>query len=90
MKIRYDESKNWRDLQNIVSEILNECGYSSSVEKLIKTVRGDVEVDVFAEKEGGFNTVVLCECKYWEGKVTQTIVHSFRTVVNDSGACGGR
>jgi len=89
MKIRYDEPKNWRDLQNIVSEILIECGYSSSVEKLIKTVRGDVEVDVFAEKEGGFNTVVLCECKYWEGKVTQTIVHSFRTVVNDSGASYG-
>lgn len=89
MNIRYEEPKNWNDLQNIVSEILIECGYDSSVEKLVKTVRGHVEVDVFAEKDGGFKTIVLCECKYWNRKVTQTNVHSFRTVVNDSGASYG-
>lgn len=89
MKIRYGEPKSWNDLQNIVCEILIECGYNSSVEKSIKTVRGDVEIDVFSEKEIGFKTIILCECKYWKSKVTQTVVHSFRTVVNDSGASYG-
>lgn len=89
MKIRYEEPKSWKDLQNIVCEILIECGYNSYVEKSIKTVRGGVEIDVFAEKENGVNTIILCECKYWKSKVTQTVVHSFRTVVNDSGASYG-
>lgn len=89
MKIRYEEPKNWKDLQNIVCEILIECGYNSFVEKSIKTVRGDVEIDVFAEKENGVKTIILCECKYWKSKVTQTIIHSFRTVLNDAGASYG-
>lgn len=77
----------WKDLQNNVSRILKECGLETYIEKTISTVRGNVEIDVYAEdKEQKPIVTYLCECKHWKSSVPKTIVHSFRTVLNDYGA----
>ena len=79
----------WKELQQYCADILNDCGFDAITEKSIVTVRGAVEVDVYAEKKGAYSNRVLCECKYWNSSVPQTIIHAFRTVVEDSGANQG-
>lgn len=79
----------WKELQQFCSYILNDCGFEAVTEKKITTVRGVVEVDVYAEKKGAYNNRILCECKYWSSGVPQTIVHAFRTVIEDSGSSQG-
>lgn len=77
----------WKDLQQQVSQILTECGLETYLERTISTVRGTVEIDVYAEdKEQKPVVTYLCECKHWKSSVPKTIVHSFRTVVSDYGA----
>jgi len=77
----------WKELQKQVSQILNECGLETYIARTVETVRGTVEIDVYAEdKEQKPAVIYLCECKRWKSSVPQTIVHSFRTVVNDYGA----
>lgn len=77
----------WRDLQNMVSQILIECGLRVEIEKKITSIRGKIEVDVFAEETVHNRPyTILCECKYWKSKIPQTIIHGFRTVVSDTGA----
>ena len=77
----------WKDLQEKVAQILSDIGYETEIEKDIPTARGKVNVDVFAvDKSQSPNVCYICECKYWENKIPQTVVHSFRTVVQDYGA----
>lgn len=77
----------WRALQREVAAILTECGFAVEVEKKVQTVRGSVELDVYAEETvDGRRYVIACECKHWASAVPQTVVHSFRTVVADLGA----
>lgn len=80
----------WVDLQNEVFKIFLECGFESETPKIIETVRGKVEVDVFAV-DSSFKPapVYLCECKHWKSAIPQTIIHGFRTVVSDFGANWG-
>lgn len=49
LKINDKEPNDWKELQNFVAEILIECGYKVDIEKTIQTVRGSVEIDVYAE-----------------------------------------
>ncbi len=77
----------WRDLQEQTARILGECGFDVEVEKVVDLVRGKVEVDVFAEEDvDGRRSRILCECKHWQARVPQEVIHAFRTVVADSGA----
>ena len=39
----------WKDLQQQVSQILQECGLETDLERSIETARGTVEIDVYAE-----------------------------------------
>lgn len=89
LKINNKEPKNWRELQLFVNEILDECGYLTQIEKTIQTLRGKVEIDVYAEKDEGIKTIILCECKFWKNNIPQTVVHSLKSVVNDFGATNG-
>lgn len=89
MKIFAQTPSTWKELQDLVAQILNDCGFQTEIEKTIKTVRGKVEVDVYAEKETGFQSRVLCECKYWKINIPQSVIHAFRTVVGDYGASQG-
>lgn len=77
----------WQDLQTEAARILEECGFTVELEKKIETVRGEVEIDVYAEEiVKGRKYRILCECKHWKSKVPQQIIHGFRTVVADIGA----
>lgn len=87
MKILKKSPTDWKDLEKKTAKYLDECGYSCEVQKDIGTVRGIVNVDVYAtyNVENPASTI-LCECKYWKSAIPQTIVHSFRTITSDFGA----
>lgn len=80
----------WRGLQKAVAQIMDECGLSVETEKTIDTVRGTVNIDVFAIDQSQTPPITyLCECKHWKSSVPKTVVHSFRTIVGDYGANWG-
>jgi restriction system protein len=80
----------WQGLQTMVGTILSECGMTVELEKLVKTARGAVRIDVYAEELiSGRKHTILCECKYWGRAVPQAIIHGFRAVVGDIGANTG-
>ena len=82
-----NEPIDWKDLQIKVGQILTDIGFEVEIEKDIETVRGKVNVDVYAENNiENPKTIIIAECKNWTKKVPKTVVHSFRTVVNDYGA----
>lgn len=87
----YDElPEKWEDLQNQVAKIFLDLGFETTVEKDITTVRGVVNVDVFAYKMNlTTKEIHIAECKHWGTAVPQQIVHGFRTVVADYGANAG-
>jgi len=80
----------WHELQTQVTRIFSECGFAAETDRAIETVRGTVNVDVYAEDTTQTpHLIYLCECKLWKSAVPKTVVHSFRTVVVDYGAnCG--
>lgn len=81
---------NWEDLQDKVCKLLCDMNLKAEVTKEIETVRGKVEVDVFAENIGVLpNEKIIVECKHWNSNIPQSVVHSFRTVVTDYGANAG-
>lgn len=90
MLIESGDPTTWRELEELVAQILDECGMEVESPKIVETVRGSVEVDVFASDDATTpDSVYLCECKHWDSNVPRAIVHAFRTVVSDSGANTG-
>lgn len=84
------EPQDWKELQDWTAQILNECGLLAQTEVTLKTVRGQVEIDVLAtENIQGREHKVLIECKNWKSKIPQSVVHGFRTVIGDIGANSG-
>lgn len=82
-----DEPMNWHDLQEKVARIFRECGCRAEVERNIDTVRGVVNIDVYVvDNLTTPSLIYLCECKHWTHPVPKTVVHAFRTVVQDAGA----
>lgn len=70
-----------------MAQVLRECGFEVEVERKFKTARDTTEVDVYAEEtHRRRKSVILCECKHWKSKVPQSVVHSFRSTMADSGA----
>jgi hypothetical protein len=81
------EPNDWKDLQGKVAQVLRDIGCETEVEKVVQTVRGTPEIDVFAVDSTQVpNLVYLCECKHWSTPVPQSVIHAFRTVVADYGA----
>ncbi len=61
--------------------------FVAEVDKHIETARGCVDIDVYAvDKTHAPELTYLCECKHWDRRVPQTVVHAFRTVVQDYGS----
>lgn len=89
MKITNEVPTDWKDLQDKVCKYLNQAGYNAESPKTIKTVRGDVEVDVFVTARQELLKQFICECKFWETPVPKEKIHAFRTVVQDSGSMLG-
>jgi restriction system protein len=79
----------WQDLEARVAQILTECGYEVERQKNIPLARGDVNIDVWADDHSSPQNIIVVECKHWATPVTKSVVHSFRTVVGDSGANTG-
>ncbi|KIP23395.1 restriction endonuclease family protein [Bacillus thuringiensis serovar morrisoni] len=87
MEIVHEPPNSWQDLELIVTKILNQCGFDAERGKQISTVRGTVDIDVFAKDNNSTpSSEYLIECKYWKTNIPQTVIHSLRTTVNDYGA----
>jgi restriction system protein len=85
-----DAPRTWQELQERVARILRECGVATEVEKTIETARGKVTVDVWAHDAGATPAQTYhVECKKWRSRVTQNVVHGFRSEVGDAGANWG-
>jgi restriction system protein len=79
----------WRDLEDHVAQILEECGYEVTPQKALPMARGTVDADVYAVEHTSPPNVFVVECKNWKTAVSKSIIHAFRTVVADSGANTG-
>lgn len=76
----------WRQLQTGVCRLLNEVGLTAEIEKKLKTPRGEVEIDVYAVDENSVDQIrYLIECKNWASPIPQSVVHSFTTVMHETG-----
>jgi len=77
----------WKDLEESVARILRECGFHVEVGKSVKSARGSVEFDVYAQ-DGSISppTTLIVECKHWGRAVPQGEVHKFRATLTDVGA----
>ncbi|QKV52031.1 restriction endonuclease [Comamonas antarctica] len=79
--------KDWRDLQTSVCRLLNEIGLTAETEKKLTTPRGEVKVDVYAVDQGSVDKIkYIVECKNWSAAIPQSVVHSFTTVMAETGA----
>ena len=49
--------------------------------------RGSVDLDVYAQDTTREpKLIIVCECKHWSTPVPKTVVHAFRTVIDEVGA----
>ena len=82
-----DSPSSWQELEQRVCQILEECGSIAERSKNLVLPRGTVTVDVHAvDKTREPSLIIICECKHWRTRVSQSVVHAFRTVVAESGA----
>ena len=85
--IESPEVADWKQLQHSVCRLLNEVGLTAQEEVTLETPRGKVEVDVFAIDEMSVDKIrYIVECKYWAAAIPQHVVHSFTTVMHETGA----
>ena len=78
--------KEWQDLQDGVCRILNEIGISAVTNYKYQTPRGEVEIDVFGIDQKSVERIqYIIECKNWEKSIPQHVVHSFTTVMHETG-----
>ncbi len=79
--------KDWRELQNGVKRLFRNIGLSAEIEVNIKTPRGSVSVDVVAVDVRSVDKITYnVECKNWKVAIPQSVVHSFTTVMHETGA----
>ncbi len=82
--------ESWEQLEKIVATILEESGMLVEHGVTLPLPRGKVDVDVYAEETvDGIVHRTICECKHWRASVPKSVVHSFRTVMAESGANRG-
>ena len=85
--IENPEPKDWKDLQSGVCKIFNEIGLHAEENKLFRTPRGTISLDVFAVDPGSVDSIqYVAECKNWKNSIPQSVVHAFTTVMHEVGA----
>src|SRR5436190_13662071 len=83
----FNAPSDWKDLQDKVCSILNQVGFLAETSKTCETPRGQVELDVYAVDPNSIDKITyVLECKNWETRVSQTIIHAFTTVMHETGA----
>lgn len=79
--------QNWQELQTGVQRIFRNVGLLAEVEVDLETPRGSVNVDVLATDVRSVDKIrYIVECKNWGSSIPQTVVHSFTTVMHETGA----
>lgn len=79
--------KDWKELQNFVGQLFEECGFETEISKVVDLVRGKKEIDVYTQDlTSEYKPIILIECKFWNKPINQETIHAFRTVVADFGA----
>lgn len=79
--------QDWRSLQNEVCRLFNEIGLNAETEVPLQTPRGTVTVDIFAVDNRSVDKIrYIVECKNWSEAIPQSVVHSFTTVMHETGA----
>lgn len=91
MIIKNDEIIDWKDLQQKVADLFIEMDYETEVSIKVKLAgRGKKEIDVFVrDTMASVNQVYLIECKFWNFNVHQDVIHSFKTIMEETGANTG-
>ena len=70
-----------------VRRLFRNVGLAADVEVDLKTPRGSVNVDVLAVDRRSLDQIkYIVECKNWNSSVPQSVVHSFTTVMHETGA----
>lgn len=82
--------EDWEQPEEIIAAILAECGMNAQRGVTLKLPRGTVDVDVYAEETvEGIVYRTICEYKQWRSNVPKSVIHSFRTVMSETGANRG-
>lgn len=100
MEARKNYNKKWQEFQKQVAELFKsmpECDVSINYPIQGSRIR-NVNIDVYVEFQSSkfryknrhrFVFKVLIECKYWQRKVPQEKIFTFKTIVEDIGASMG-
>ena len=76
----------WRQLQSDVAQILSEIGFLVKIGHVMETARGKIEIDVHAIDDGSIDKIqYVIECKNWGNSIPQSVIHSFTTVMHETG-----
>ena len=87
MQLIFSEPSDWKDLQNKVCLLLLQSGFEAEIEKMVSTPRGEIEIDVFAIDPRSIDKIIyVVECKNWSKPVNQSVIHSFTTVMSETGS----
>lgn len=78
--------KDWKELEIKVAHILSYCGCDVEIDKTVDIARGSTEFDVYAIVKDKYKATCICECKYWNHRVNQDVIDSFRSRLSDVGA----
>jgi hypothetical protein len=82
----YPNVKNWQELQDKVCLLLNQVGFEAETNKKVSVPRGNIDLDVYAVDPNSIDKIeYIIECKNWEHRIPQTIIHSFTSVMNETG-----
>lgn len=82
--------KPWKQYQLDVAHFFSRLGYKAEVEKKVKGIRGEHEVDVYVTGHHlGIDFVWVIECKYWNSTIPKEKTLVLIEIVNDIGADKG-
>ena len=75
------EPRNWRELQNYVGQMFEECGFETEISKVVDLVRGKKEIDVYTRDiSSEYEPTILVECKFWNKPVNPDLVKTIHSM----------
>ena len=81
-----DNCSDWKVLQNNICNLLNEVGIQSNTDVVLNTPRGIIAIDVYGIDRNSVDEIkYIIECKSWNKRIPKSVVHSFITVMSETG-----